>query len=85
MEKNISINCLTVDLITKPYNINPIKEKIYIHKLNPETKNIALSKIIWEFASRCKLFKITLNILNYTVIKGQEIYNKDKKNNRSIK
>jgi len=46
IEKNISINCSTVDLITKPYNINPIKEKIYIHKLNPETKNIALSKII---------------------------------------
>ena len=81
-EKSISINGAAVDLITKSYNFNPIKEKIYIHKLNPETENIALSEIILElseYAPRSELFNITLNMLNDTVIKGQEIYNKDKK------
>jgi len=81
-EKGISINGSAVDLITKSYNFNPIKEKIYIHKLNPETENIALSEIILElseYAPRSELFNITLNMLNDTVIKGQEIYNKDKK------
>ena len=81
-EKGISINGSAVDLITKSYNFNPIKEKIYIHKLNPETENIALSEIILElseYVPRSELFNITLNMLNDTVIKGQEIYNKDKK------
>ena len=81
-EKSISINGTAVDLITKSYNFNPIKEKIYIHKLNPETENIALSEIILElseYVPRSELFNITLNMLNDTVIKGQEIYNKDKK------
>ena len=81
-EKGISINESAVDLITKSYNFNPIKEKIYIHKLNPETENIALSEIILElseYVPRSELFNITLNMLNDTVIKGQEIYNKDKK------
>ena len=81
-KKSISINGAAVDLITKSYNFNPIKEKIYIHKLNPETENIALSEIILElseYAPRSELFNITLNMLNDTVIKGQEIYNKDKK------
>ena len=81
-EKGISINGSAVDLITKSYNFNPIKEKIYIHKLKPETENIALSEIILElseYVPRSELFNITLNMLNDTVIKGQEIYNKDKK------
>ena len=79
-DKNISINGYAVDLITKTYNFNPIKEKILVHKMNPE--NISLSKIVIElseYAPRSELFNITLNMLNDTVIKGQEIYNKDKK------
>ena len=79
-DKNISINGYAVDLITKTYNFNPIKEKILVHKMSPE--NISLSKIVIElseYAPRSELFNITLNMLNDTVIKGQEIYNKDKK------
>ena len=79
-DKNISINDYTVELITKEYNFNPIKEKISVHKLSPE--NISLSEIVIElseYAPRSELFNITLNMLNDTVMKGQEIYNKDKK------
>ena len=79
-DKNISINGYAVDLITKTYNFNPIKEKILVHKMSPE--NISLSEIVIElseYAPRSELFNITLNMLNDTVIKGQEIYNKDKK------
>ena len=79
-DKNISINGYAVDLITKAYNFNPIKQKIHIHKISPE--NISLSEIVIElseYAPRSELFNITLNMLNDTVIKGQEIYNKDKK------
>ena len=79
-DKNISINGYAVDLITKAYNFNPIKEKIRLHKISPE--NISLSEIVIElseYAPRSELFNITLNMLNDTVIKGQEIYNKDKK------
>ena len=62
------------------YNFNPIKEKISVQKLSPE--NISLSEIVIElseYAPRSELFNITLNMLNDTVMKGQEIYNKDKK------
>ena len=78
-EKHISINGAVVDLIIKSYNFNPIKEKICVNKLSPE--NITLSEIILELSEhvpRSELFNITLNMLNDTVIKGQEIYNKDK-------
>ena len=81
-EKNISINDSALELITKTYNFNPIKEKINVHQLNPETENIALSEIVLEldeYVPRSELFNITLNMLNDTVIKGQEIYNSDKK------
>ena len=81
-EKSVSINRPIVDLITKTYNFNPIKEKINVHKINPETENIALSEIVLElseYVPRSELFNITLNMLNDTVIKGQEILNKDKK------
>ena len=79
-DKNVSINSYAVDLITKTYNFNPIKEKINIHRISPE--NISLSEIVielTEYAPRSELFDISLNMLNNTVIKGQEIYNKDKK------
>ena len=79
-EKHISINGSAVDLITKSYNFNPIKEKICVHKLSQE--NIVLSEIILELSEhvpRSELFNITLNMVNDTVIKGQEIYSKDKK------
>ena len=79
-DKNISINGYAVDLITKAYNFNPIKEKIFVRKISPE--NISLSEIVIElseYAPRSELFNITLNMLNDTVVKGQEIYNKDKK------
>ena len=81
-EKNISINDSMVELVIKTYNFNPIKEKINIHKLNPEIENISLSEIaleLIEYVPRSELFNITLNMLNDTVIKGQEIYNKNKK------
>ena len=81
-EKSISINRPIVDLITKTYNFNPIKEKICVHKINPETENITLSEMVLElseYVPRSELFNITLNMLNDIVIKGQEILNKDNK------
>ena len=81
-EKSISINRPIVDLITKTYNFNPIKEKICVHKINLETENITLSEMVLElseYVPRSELFNITLNMLNDIVIKGQEILNKDNK------
>ena len=80
-EKTISINEYLLNLITKEYKFNPIKEKIYIQKIKKQNmENYVLSKIsiqLKEYIPRSELFKITLNMLNETVIKGQEIYNKD--------
>ena len=78
--KNISIHKNIADLIIKKYNFNPKNEEVYVHKSNKQ--NLALTEIqieLKEYIPRSEILSLTLNMLNDCVIKGQEIYNKDKK------